>query len=77
MRVARMRKEAIAQGGPQYTGPYMRVATRSEVLAMAEGDDAFASVRASRDMRVMVAVDPEVVRLVESREGLRFVWTQA
>eukprot|EP00969_Alexandrium_andersonii_P328113 14499174-Alexandrium_andersonii.AAC.1 len=43
---------------------------------MAQWDESIVDVRNCKTMRVMVAVDPEVVQLVESRGDLQFLWSQ-
>eukprot|EP00969_Alexandrium_andersonii_P259206 11461110-Alexandrium_andersonii.AAC.1 len=69
-------RDAVCRGGPGFVGPYLRVATRAEALAMAQWDESIVDVRNCKDMRIMVAVDPEVVQLVDSRDDLQFLWSQ-
>eukprot|EP00969_Alexandrium_andersonii_P161478 7137199-Alexandrium_andersonii.AAC.1 len=69
-------RDAVRRGDPGHVGPYLRVATRAEALAMAQWDESIVDIRNCKTMRVMVAVDPEVVQLVESRDDLQFLWSQ-
>eukprot|EP00975_Prorocentrum_lima_P019505 4107553-Prorocentrum_lima.AAC.1 len=46
-------------------------------MQMAEGDEAIIKNRTCESTRLMVEVDPALVRLVESRRDLQLVWTSS